>query len=89
MLRSFNINIDEGDASVMNCPSCGAPMEEGFVETESLVSGVKWRKEITHLSRIGLGGERIYESNIWGIVHIPAMRCAQCRIVIHKYEALK
>jgi hypothetical protein len=73
----------------MNCPSCGAPMEEGFVETESLVSGVKWRKEITHLSRIGLGGERIYESNIWGIVHIPAMRCAQCRIVVHKYEPLK
>lgn len=73
----------------MNCPSCGAPMEEGFIETESLVSGVKWRKEITSLSRIGLGGERIYESNIWGIVHIPAMRCPACRIVVHKYEPLK
>jgi hypothetical protein len=71
---------------MMNCPSCNSPMEEGFIETESLVSGVKWRKEITSLSRIGLGGERIYESNIWGIVHIPAMRCIKCHIVVHRYE---
>jgi len=61
-------------------------MEAGFVETESLVSGVKWRKEITSLSRIGVGGERIYESNIWGIVHIPAMRCTKCHIIVHRYE---
>lgn len=69
----------------MNCPSCGTSMEEGILETESLVSGVKWRKEVTSLSRIGIGGERIYESNMWGIVHIKAERCPTCRLIVHKY----
>ncbi|MCU0861905.1 MAG: PF20097 family protein [Methanomassiliicoccales archaeon] len=69
----------------MRCPSCGEAMEEGWLETESLVSGVKWRKDITSLSRIGVGGERIYESNLWGIVHVKAERCVKCRIILHKY----
>ncbi|MDD1769452.1 MAG: hypothetical protein LUO79_00025 [Methanomassiliicoccales archaeon] len=60
-------------------------MEEGFLETESLVSGVKWRKEITSMSRIGIGGDRLYESNMWGIVHIKAERCAACKVIVHKY----
>ncbi len=55
------------------------------METESLVSGVKWRKEISSLSRIGIGGERLYESNMWGIVHIKAERCPTCHIIVHEY----
>jgi hypothetical protein len=70
---------------VMKCPTCGLDMEAGFLETESLISGVKWRKEITSMSRIGLGGERLYESNVWGIVHIDAERCPRCRLILHKY----
>lgn len=69
----------------MNCPVCGSPMEEGYLETESLVSGVKWRKEITSMSRIGIGGERLYDSNMWGIVHIKAERCPNCKLILHRY----
>ena len=56
-------------------------MEEGFLVTESLVSGAKWRR---NRSKLG-GGEHLVSPDGLGNVYIKGARCSGCRILSLSY----
>jgi len=64
------------------CPSCGRPMDAGFLVAESYIEGVKWMHEKTKLA---LGGDPIQKPDAWGNVYIAGLRCTGCRLVTVRY----
>lgn len=64
------------------CPYCNEKMEAGLIESEGIVSGMKWvqKKRI-----LGIGGEKIGKSNISGLTYLEGFRCKNCRMMILKY----
>lgn len=57
-------------------------MEQGYLVSESFVSGVKWMREKT---RLALGGEPIQPPDSWGNVYLAGLRCSTCRLVTLRY----
>lgn len=57
-------------------------MEQGYLVSESFVSGVKWMREKTRLT---LGGEPIQPPDSWGNVYLAGLRCSTCRLVTLRY----
>lgn len=64
------------------CPSCGKPMEEGFVIAENFVEGARWTKRKT---RLGAGGEKLVEADAFGNQYIPGYRCPSCKLLLLFY----
>ncbi len=64
------------------CPSCGKPMERGYLVAESFVEGAKWMREKT---RLAIGGEVLVKPDGFGNVYMDARRCRSCRRVIVQY----
>jgi hypothetical protein len=70
----------------MNCPNCGMLMEEGYIETETWISPLKWKSKIGMFDTIlGIGGEKLHHARITGVDHLNAFRCSNCRIIIFRY----
>lgn len=57
-------------------------MEQGYVVTESIVSGAKWMQEKT---RLALGGEPLMPPDRWGNVYLAGLRCPRCRLITLRY----
>jgi hypothetical protein len=61
-------------------------MEEGYIETETWISPLKWKSKIGMLDTIlGIGGEKLHHAKITGVDHLKAFRCLNCRIVVFRY----
>lgn len=65
-----------------NCPSCGEPMEEGYLGSESFIGGAKWD---TKKSRLGIGGEELVKPGGLGMVYFQGNRCRGCRLLLLCY----
>ena len=64
------------------CPNCGKNMEQGYVGSESLISGMKW---FMKKKALGLGGELILKPDATGMVYVDAFRCKKCKTVVFSY----
>lgn len=64
------------------CPSCGKPMDQGYLVAESLLGGAKWMQERT---RLAIGGEPIQTRDAWGNVYLAGLRCTACRLITLRY----
>lgn len=64
------------------CPKCGAQMEQGFLGSESFISGMKWFKEKTILA---LGGEKIKDPGLSGMVYLDGFLCRNCKTIVVAY----
>ena len=64
------------------CPSCGKPMEQGFVIAENFVEGARWTMKKT---RLGAGGEKLVEADAFGNQYIPGYRCPSCKLLLLFY----
>lgn len=72
--------------SIMKCPKCGKMMDIGYIETESLISGIKWRDDIGSIwSIVGVGGEAVSGIYPLGLIRMRALRCRDCRIITFMY----
>ncbi len=54
-------------------------MEKGSLAAESLTGGAKWHKS---RSVLALGGEKIGDYTLGGMVWFDGFRCAKCRILV-------
>lgn len=57
-------------------------MERGFLGSESFISGMKWFKEKTILA---LGGEKIKDPGMSGMVYLEGFICRKCRRIDLSY----
>ena len=64
------------------CPSCGGPMEPGYLLAESLLGGAKWSGK---RNRLGLGGEPLVAPDGLGNVYLKGSRCNACRRLSLRY----
>ena len=64
------------------CPSCGKPMQQGYLVTESIIGGAKWMQEKT---RLAIGGEPLQPPDRWGNVYLAGLRCSGCRLLTLRY----
>ena len=72
---------EEADQST-KCPHCGGDMDQGFLGSESFISGMKWFKEKTVLA---LGGEKIKEPGMSGMVYLDGFICRNCQTMVVTY----
>lgn len=64
------------------CPSCGRPMDLGFLVAESMVGGAKWMTEKT---RLAIGGDHLQPPDRWGNVYMSGQRCTECHLLLVRY----
>jgi hypothetical protein len=57
-------------------------METGSVAAESLTGGAKWHES---RSRLALGGEKIGDYTLGGMVWFDGARCKSCRLLLLRY----
>ena len=57
-------------------------MEPGFLGSESYVEGAKWYSKKTAL---GLGGEKVKDPELMGMVYLDALRCKACKLILARY----
>ena len=57
-------------------------MQQGYLVTESMISGAKWMEEKT---RLAIGGEPLQPPDRWGNVYIAGLRCSGCRLLTLRY----
>lgn len=67
----------------MNCPVCGQPMEQGFVQAGQMATWVKKKHLVSLLPR---EGEVMLDRNLMGYCAIPAYICKTCRKVLMDYS---
>lgn len=58
------------------CPRCGAPIETGFLQVETFMSGPRW---VRRKSMLGLGGDWVAKTGLTGLVFLEGWRCGRCR----------
>ncbi|MBI4415794.1 MAG: hypothetical protein HY557_02280 [Euryarchaeota archaeon] len=64
------------------CPSCGKPMERGFLVAESLIGGAKWVEKKT---RLAIRGSPVASADRWGNVYLSGFRCPDCHRLLLAY----
>lgn len=74
--------MDEESPPTGKCPRCDGEMEPGFLGSESFISGMKWFKEKTILA---LGGEKIREPGMSGMVYLDGFICKKCKTIVVTY----
>ena len=79
---AIGIRVAEETPPTGKCPHCGEEMEQGFLGSESFVSGMKWFKEKTILD---VGGEKIKEPGMSGMVYLDGFICRKCNTIIVTY----
>jgi phage FluMu protein Com len=80
------MDVGGSEYSIMKCPRCGKEMDIGYIETESLFSGIKWRGDIhTIWTMVGVGGDLISGIYPLGLVRMRALRCKDCRLITFMY----
>jgi hypothetical protein len=78
----MGIRVAEKAEEAQKCPKCGAQMERGFLGSESFISGMKWFKEKTILA---LGGEKIKDPGLSGMVYLDGFLCRKCQTMVVAY----
>lgn len=78
----MGIQVAETAEEAQKCPKCGAQMEKGFLGSESFISGMKWFKEKTILA---LGGEKIKDPGLSGMVYLDGFLCRKCQTMVVAY----
>ncbi|MCJ2557296.1 MAG: PF20097 family protein [Candidatus Thermoplasmatota archaeon] len=79
---AIGIHVAEQSPLTGKCPHCGGEMESGFLGSESFVSGMKWFKEKTILD---VGGEKIKEPGMSGMVYLDGFICRKCNTIVVTY----
>lgn len=79
---AIGIRVAEQTPPTGKCPHCGEEMESGFLGSESFVSGMRWYKEKTLHS---IGGEKIKESGMSGMVFLDGSICRECNTMVVTY----
>ncbi len=64
------------------CPSCGEPMEEGYLGSESFIGGAKWDIK---KSKLGIGGEELAKPGSLGMAYFEGNRCKNCSLLLLRY----
>jgi hypothetical protein len=72
----------EDAPEIPKCPHCDGEMEPGYLGSESFISGMKWFKEKTVLA---LGGEKIKEPGMSGMVYLDGFICRKCSTMVVTY----
>jgi hypothetical protein len=60
----------------MNCPKCGAQMEDGFYVIEDQLAYARWYGKEEEKSV--MGGEPVFSGPYYDNSWIPALRCRNC-----------
>jgi hypothetical protein len=64
------------------CPSCGKPMEDGFLGAQNSPSGIQWFRSKNFF---GLHGEPIGENDKTQMSWLTGSRCPDCQLVLARY----
>lgn len=63
------------------CPSCGSPLEKGFLNTNREVF---WDTKI-HKRIFGRAGGEVVIPPSWSVQNVEADRCPKCKLILFKY----